>query len=98
MTEIEDLIRLGLRLLAEELEAPPATRAPRRRRRLVAVAVGLAVLIVAAALGVVERDGSRGGGSRVVDPRFVRDPFNYRPGGVSGAQPGKMLWYPVSTL
>src|SRR4051812_24072186 len=62
MTEIEDLIRLGLRLLAEELEAPPATRAPRRRRRLVAVAVGLAVLIVAAALGVVERDGSRGAG------------------------------------
>jgi hypothetical protein len=69
-------IRIGLRLVAEELPVPAAVRQTRRRpsRRVVALAVGLAATAVAVILAVA----SGGGGGRTAAPRFLPDSFRYQ--------------------
>lgn len=69
-------IRIGLRLVAEELPAPSPAPQVRRRpsRRVVALAIGLGVAAVAVVLAVA----SGGGGGPTTAPRFLRDSFNYQ--------------------
>lgn len=89
---VEEQIRLGLRLLAEEVQSAAKTRAPRRPRLLVLVGAGLAVVIAAALVAVSDR----GGGRRV--PRFHADTFNYRPGSAGGGVGGAVLPFSVAQL
>lgn len=90
MSEIEDQIQLGLRLLAEEVQLPTKTRSTPRLRRLAVAVVALAALIVAVALGLVDRSATHAA------PRFVRDTFDYRPGGVATGRGFPLLPYYVN--
>ncbi|HUZ14739.1 MAG TPA: hypothetical protein VMU72_01005 [Gaiellaceae bacterium] len=87
---IENQIRLGLRLVADDVQPPARTRAPLGRPlRVVAFAVALAAVLAGVLLGIV----SRGQGPSA---RFVTDRFDYRPGGGSaGGAAGKLLPYSV---
>ncbi|HZS30262.1 MAG TPA: hypothetical protein VFA37_03285 [Gaiellaceae bacterium] len=82
---LEEQIRFGLRLLADEVQPPAATRVAFGKPRLLAVAAAL-VVIAGAVLGIVDRSGPSAG------PRFLADAFDYRQGGVSykpgGVSPG----------
>ncbi|HEY2354554.1 MAG TPA: hypothetical protein VGH79_06630 [Gaiellaceae bacterium] len=80
---VEAQIRLGLRLLAEDIQPASEVRAPFRPRFLALVAAGLAVVIAAAVLAVTDPGGSP------TAPRFVADTFNYQPGdaGSQAAEP-----------
>jgi hypothetical protein len=99
---IEDQIRLGLRLLAEDVQAPvPSQRPVRTSRRVAGLAFGV-VLLMAAAVAFVALGHSS---PRTSVPRFVPDAFNYRPatlayrqGGVSGPFSGPGLPYSVPIL
>jgi len=88
----EEQIRLGLRLLADDVQPPAAIRAWFRPRRLVPVAAAFALLIAAAVFAVTYR----GGGSTA--PRFLADTFNYQPGGGAGGPEGPLLPYSVAQL
>ena len=72
----EEQIRLGLRLLADDVKVPSRTRAPLRPWRALAVAVGVAMLIAAVAFGVLGRSSSTGS-------PFLPDAYNYRPASAS---------------
>lgn len=93
-------IRLGLRLVAEELPAPAAASQMRRRpqRRLVVAALGLAAAAAVAGVLAVVRGG---GGGPTAAPRFLPDSFDYRvdpdltAGGLfGGSQPSPPYFVP----
>ena len=78
MTEhVEEQIRRGLRLLAEDVQPPDKGRASLRLGRALAVAVAVVAIIAATAFGVL----GRGHGTQ---PHFLADPFNYQPGSPGG--------------
>lgn len=102
MSEIEDQIRMGLRLVAEDVQRPVPSRRPARpSRRVMALAFGL-VLSMA---GLVALETLGHSSAPASGPRFVPDSFNYRPasvayrqGGVSGPFSSPGLPYSVPIL
>jgi hypothetical protein len=96
MSEIEDQIRLGLQLVAEDIQLHPERRPMGRpRRRVATLAIGFAVVAAAAAVGIHERNSGSA-------PQFINDAFDYtavpyRPGGGFMISP-PALPYSVATL